>query len=274
MALIRTLLMLGLCLVSSRSFGDEGGYVDPCEGGPLETRSVLRCRDGDPTCDMDGICDGTCLVRTCIVQPKNPASCLVTGRFCPRASSSSFVDSKDGPWLIPVGDKKTLRFHATLVGAVCKPARRRCVPPSLPPCRVEVTGDVTASWSCQARLIATGPDRAVPEQYVIRLSEIGGRRSLQVLVNGAGVPAAATWTSDLPDRRVYSMSLSTESDYIHADNYDPPRLGSLDASLVLATVGQSKTPYHEAHGSFDATAVGVSGADPAARPALVVHAEF
>jgi len=271
MALMRALLM---CLSSSRVFGGEGGSVDPCDGGPLETRSVLHCRDGDPTCDMDGTCDGTCVVRTCIVLPKNPASCLVTGRFCPRTTAPSVVNSKLGPWLLDVGDKQTFRFHATLVGAVCKPARRRCVPPILPPCRVEITGDATASWSCRARLIAIAPDRAAPDQYVVRLSEVGGPRWLTVLVNGAGVPAPATWTSDLPDRRVYSMSLNTASDFINADNYDPPRLGSLDASLVLATVGQSRTPHHEAHGSFDATAVGISGADPSARPALVVHAEF
>ena len=133
MAFVRTLVVLVLFLVSpAPSSAQNGGLDDPCDGGPLETRSILRCRDGDPTCDMDGMCDGTCVVRRCLIYPENPASCLVTTRFCSRTAYVSVAALS----LIPVGAKQTSRVHATLVGAVCKPARRKCVPPVLPPCPV------------------------------------------------------------------------------------------------------------------------------------------
>jgi hypothetical protein len=279
MALRRILIGLTVLLASSSSFagGDGGGpYVDPCDGGPLETRAILRCRDGDPACDMDGACDGTCFLKTCIVPPKNPASCLVTSRLCPRSAGGAgfILDSERGPWLVPVGEQRTFRYHATMVGAICKPARRRCVPPTPPPCNVSVTGDVTESWACQARLIATVPDRAVPLQYYVRLTEIGGARWLVVLVDGVGAPVAATLTSDAPDRDVLSLGLRTADAFVNADNFDPPRVGSLDATLALALVAPSKTQYHEAHGTFDATAVGIPGTDPFARLAFGVHADF
>jgi hypothetical protein len=266
------LLLLVLFLVSPPpSSGQDGGTPDACDGGPLETRSVLRCRDGDPTCDMDGMCDGTCFVRSCVIYPKNPASCLVTTRFCARTARPTV-----GWWLIPVGDKQTSRWHATLVGAVCKPARRGCVAPTLRPCRVEVTGDVTASFSCQARLITTASQRsAIPKYPIILLSEVGGSRSLQIQIDDADLPGPGTLTSDLPDRRVSTLTVNTESESIYADNRNRYYELRLDASLALSTVGVSKSPYHEAHGMFDATGVGIGVHDPqATRRALVVHAEF
>ena len=81
MALIARILLFFALLWPCAAFAQEGGDVDPCDGGPLETRSVLRCRDGDPTCDIDGACDGMCVVRSCVTYPKNPASRLVTTRF-------------------------------------------------------------------------------------------------------------------------------------------------------------------------------------------------
>jgi hypothetical protein len=59
MMLLRPLRGCAMFLGSwSSAFGQYP--PDPCVGGPLETRSILRCRDGDPSCDMDGVCDGTC----------------------------------------------------------------------------------------------------------------------------------------------------------------------------------------------------------------------
>jgi hypothetical protein len=274
MALIARILLFFALLWPCVPFAQEHD-VDPCDGGPLETRSVLRCRDGDPSCDIDGVCDGTCVVRSCVIYPKNPASCLVTTRFCPRSTYASLPLS-----FIPVGNRRTFRVHATRVGAVCKLARRRCVAPILPPCRVDVTGDVTVSWSCRARLIAAAPDRAKPKSYLIQLSEIGGPHVLEVDVDGAGVPAPAMLTSDLPDRRVSLMRVTTESERFYVSssaNFDPLLGTSLEASLALVTVGESRTPHHEAHGSFNATAVGTgltAGGEILRHVSLAVQAQF
>jgi hypothetical protein len=271
-ALVGLVLILGGA--SALAGGTDGGAGnDPCDGGPLETRSVLRCRDGDPRCDMDGACDGTCFVKTCIVPPANPSSCLVTSRLCPRSKAIGYLDQDDGPWLIPVGERRTFRYHATLVGAACKPARRRCVPPTPPPCLVTIAGDRATSFACQARLIAVTPDRAMPFYYQIFATERGGPSLLRILVQRG--PSAGRFTADAPDHVVLAVSIRTpDGVYVAADNVDPPRLGSLDATLVLTDVGASLTQYHDAHGALAAKAIGIPGNDPSARVAFTVHANF
>jgi hypothetical protein len=273
MALLRVVLAVATLAAAPAAFGggDAGGDgSDPCAAIPVQARSIVRCRDGDRSCDMDGVCDGTCVVRACMTFQSR---CVARGHACPRGYGSTTLDGDGGPWLVPVGATRTARLLATDVGAACKPARRRCVPPSLPPCTVTITGGVADGWSCRARLMATSPDRAFPDDYVIRLGELGGARYLDVVVH-AGIPVAATWTSDAPDRHVQSIRVRTAADTFWADNYEVPRLGSLDATLALADVGVSKTAHHEAHGTFDATAVGVPSSDYASRVPFAVHAEF
>ena len=268
------LLLLVASSAARAGGGGEGDLPDPCKSDlPPDTRSILHCRDGDPRCDMDGMCDGTCFLKSCIVQPENPASCLVTSRFCPRSGSSVslYYAGTNGPWLIPVGEVRTFRYQATVVGAVCKPARRRCVPPNPPPCVVTMTGDLSASFACDVHLVAPAPDRLMPSRFEIVLRDRGSFAIMRILV--VRRPATGTFTADAPDRVVEQINLETaDFEYVDADNFDPSR-GSLDATLVLDQVGASRTHYHEAHGTFDAVAVGRPQNHPGMR-AFTVHARF
>ena len=217
----------------------QDSYPDPCDGEPPETRSVVRCRDGDPSCDMDRMCDGACLVKLCIVPPENPASCLVTSRACPRNAEYADLGDSDSPWLMPVGSQNLFRRRSTIVGAKCLPARRRCVPPDLGPCVVTIDSDPSGTFSCRARLFASRPDRAGPTRFEVLLSEVDGDRLIRVSVEAA--PAVGVTTVSPPASRLWM-------------SFKPPVVGDIRAELALTEIVTSRTSHHEVHGRLDVVA--------------------
>jgi hypothetical protein len=268
--------LVGLVLIVGSSVaraggGGEGERPDPCQNDrPPETRSVLHCRDGDPRCDMDGMCDGTCFVKSCIIPPKNPASCLLTSRFCPRGGTSDplHLSKDEGPWLIPVGEARAFRYHATVLGAVCKRARRRCVPPTPTPCDVTITGDVNAAFACDVHLIALTPDRLMPSSFEILLRERDGPTVVHIRVNGA--PAGGTFTAGVSERAVWGLDVRTAG--ANLEVFSGASSSTLDATLTLPYVDRSRTLYHDAHGTFDANAE--SFVYVGARVRFAVHTVF
>jgi len=53
-------------------------------GKPILRTIDLYCRDGDPHCDRDGACDGTCTVAFCPTDGNYIGGCpFLGGGFCP-----------------------------------------------------------------------------------------------------------------------------------------------------------------------------------------------
>src|SRR2546428_14018310 len=80
----RPVVTLALVLAALGALGREalaGGRVDPncyaqLDGVTPGRGRVVECTDGDPSCDNDGACNGSCdfLVRMCVNQCISPIS--------------------------------------------------------------------------------------------------------------------------------------------------------------------------------------------------------
>jgi hypothetical protein len=102
-------------------------YAEAAGSHAVTNAKYLVCTDGDPTCDQDGLCNGTCRFRArlCLAlrgvsgcqAPPSLASLKVNKR-CPLTAPANLTGSACGAFV---------NFDVALRGRAKRPARDRCV---------------------------------------------------------------------------------------------------------------------------------------------------
>lgn len=132
-------------------------YADLDGTLPADRSKFIRCTDGDPTCDQDGLCNDSCLFRArlCTGSVSGATVCgapplerLDVNRRCPLVAPSSLASSACGAFVefaVPLkqGRRKLLSTHVRCMtraraerGIKPRPDRDvfvfRCLPPTGP----------------------------------------------------------------------------------------------------------------------------------------------
>jgi hypothetical protein len=113
------------------------------DGKALSRHRIVRraCADGDPRCDLDGKCDGLCIIEYCA--DRSRACALPRFSFCPGSEEPWDFSSLSPGHRLRTSANTDVYLSTTLV-ARCVRGRPGCVART-PICRVTVTGGVNAT---------------------------------------------------------------------------------------------------------------------------------
>jgi hypothetical protein len=269
--LLTATLTAGMLLALAGVFQNTSAEIDPCQFAPPAPPIMLRCRDGDPACDLDGACDGICTIRP-FIRPlhrgaRDGAPCYFGARLFVVRPSLPGWSPINLPIFVPrLVPRFTAHEEASTVKVRCARARRTCVPPSPPGGLVSVTGDYTTSFVARARAIVHdygGPDEPLFDLFLQDETQTGLRGAL------IGVHANLMPGVFLPPYSQFSVSDAT--DLHHVIDFEAPS-GLFDGQLVIAQVDASDTIHHFVHGTLDGTLV--DRFVPQSPREIAIHATF
>lgn len=165
------LLLAVVTLEASRASGGGPGPA-PCPQ-PLTARIPKVCHDGDPRCDVDGACDGRCLVPICLAIP-DPCR-LPSVSMCPTGRNPYAIEYVHAgeTHLLQLGE--AARRTNVLLAVRCRPSRDRACEPPPPTCQLTIapTDPGIPGFSV--------PCRSAAFQYNYRLHRVATKLELHSL---------------------------------------------------------------------------------------------
>jgi hypothetical protein len=257
-----TRLLLGMtALLWWASQSQALAEYDWCSDVPRASPIRLSCRDGDPKCDMDGACDGTCTIqlygRTLPRLAPNGLRCYIASRLSTQPLKRPW-HSVSVPSFLPVGMVHLDGEGGSLVRARCRTARTSCVPPPNLTGHVAITGDVAADFTTEAARTIADDQPA----FHLLLSGPGGF----VYVTVYAVPQEGTYRS--------GEGLSVQVSTPDAHFWGPADPGEFVGALTITAVEPSSTAFKVMHGHFEAVLRNWIGGFSGGFREIAVQADF
>jgi hypothetical protein len=218
----------------------------------------LGCRDGDPKCDLDAACDGTCTiyVHARLLPKPGPdgALCYIAARLFSRTH-----DARWHPFYPPVfvstGSAFRKNFRSSSVSVRCRAARTSCLPPPDPTGHVTITGAVGADYVTQARTIVDEDQ----SYFHVQLSGDGAA----MIIDVPAVLQEGTYRSDQ-----MTVDVSAPNAYFTSP------AGKLVGALTISAVEPSGTRFRTVHGHFEAVLRQWVGGFTGGWQAIEIRADF